>query len=47
MYYDGKITGSTNAKPETTTEVEYPYEATLYTDATTGYEYYVLEYLEG
>ena len=44
-FYDGKIVGSTNAKPETTTEVEYNFEATTHTDTETGYEYCVLEYL--
>ena len=45
-YYDGIITGSTNAKPETTTEVEYNYEVKTYISEETGYEYCILEYLK-
>lgn len=45
-YYDGKIIGSTNAKPDTTTEVEYNYEAKFYNETDTGYEYCVLEYMK-
>ena len=44
-FYDGKITGSTSAKPETTTEVEYGYEVHNYTDEN-GYDYCILEYME-
>lgn len=45
-YYDGKIIGSTNAKPDTTTEVEYNYETKFYNETDTGYEYCVLEYMK-
>ena len=45
-YYDGKIMGSTNAKPDTTTDTEYNYEAVMHTDQETGYEYCVLEYMK-
>ena len=45
-YYDGKIIGSTNAKPDTTTEVEYNYEVKFYNEADTGYEYCILEYMK-
>ena len=45
-FYDGKIIGSTNAKPDTTTEVEYNYEANSYIDSKTGYEYCILEYMK-
>ena len=44
-FYDGKITGSTNAKPETTTEIEYGYEVRNHIDDD-GYEYCILEYME-
>ncbi len=42
-FYDGKIVGSTNAKPDTTSDVEYLYEATIKQDEETGYEYCILE----
>ena len=45
-YYDGKIIGSTNAKPETTTETETKYEVRFYVDEETGYEYCILEFME-
>ena len=45
-YYDGKIMGSTNAKPDTTTDTEYNYEAVMHQDQETGYEYCVLEYMK-
>ena len=45
-FYDGKIIGSTNAKPETTTNVEYNYEATISTNEETGYEECILKYLK-
>ena len=45
-YYDGKIMGSTNAKPDTTTDTEYNYESVMHTDQETGYEYCVLEYMK-
>ena len=45
-YYDGKIMGSTNAKPDTTTDTEYNYESVMHQDQETGYEYCVLEYMK-
>ena len=45
-FYDGKIIGSTNAKPETTTTVEYNYEASIYINEETGYEECILKYLK-
>ncbi|MGN1370813.1 MAG: beta strand repeat-containing protein [Candidatus Coprovivens sp.] len=45
-YYDGIITGSTNAKPDITSQVEYNYEVTFYKDSDTGYEYTILEYMK-
>ena len=44
-YYDGKIIGSTSSKPETTTEVEYKYEATTYLTSK-RYEKTILEYMK-
>ena len=44
-YYDGKILGSTNAKPDTTTEVEKNYEVVTYKDSN-NYEYTVLEFMK-
>ena len=44
-YYDGKILGSTSAKPETTTDVEYGYEARNHKDES-GNDYCILEYME-
>lgn len=41
-YYDGIITGSTSAKPETTSLVETGYEVKFYND-TNNYEYCILE----
>ncbi|MBE6161120.1 MAG: hypothetical protein E7158_02725 [Firmicutes bacterium] len=46
-YYDGVIVGSTEAKPESTTEVEYKYETTFELYEGTGYQKCYLEYLEG
>jgi hypothetical protein len=43
-YYDGIITGSTEAKPELPTKIEYLYEARNYTDAN-GYQYCILEFM--
>lgn len=43
-YYDGKITGSTSAMPETPANVEYKYEPKFYTDLD-GYEYCILEWM--
>ena len=43
-FYDGKITGSTNAYTATITETEYWYEATKATDSD-GYEYAYLLYM--
>ena len=45
-YFDGIITGSTNAKPDITSQVEYNYEVTFYNDSDTGYEYTILEYMK-
>ena len=45
-FFDGIIKGSTEAKPETTTEVEYQYEAHNFTDEF-GYQYCILEKMEG
>lgn len=44
-FYDGIIKGSTQAKPETTTEVEYQYEVHNFTDEN-GYEYCILELMK-
>ena len=44
-FYDGIIWGSRYAKPETTANVEYKYEATTYIDADKGYEYSILEFM--
>ncbi|MBQ4030637.1 MAG: InlB B-repeat-containing protein [Bacilli bacterium] len=44
-YYDGKILGSTSAKPELATDIEYLYEAIDYTDSETGYKYCILEWM--
>ncbi len=46
-YYDGYLLGSTNAKPDTTSNIEYQYEADFHTDPDTGYEYCYLIYLPG
>ena len=43
-YYDGKITGSTNAKPVLPTKIEYLYEAKNFTDGD-GYEYCILKFM--
>ena len=43
-YYDGRITGSTSAKPITSTKTEYHYEATFFTDDD-GYNYCYLTYI--
>ena len=45
-YYDGIITGSTNAKPDVTSTVEYKYQVENHVDPTTGYEYCILEYMK-
>lgn len=45
-YYDGKIIGSTAAKPDTTTNTEYNYEVVTNIDTETGYEYCILEYMK-
>jgi hypothetical protein len=45
-YYDGKITGSTAAKPELPTKIEYLYEATNYTDEN-DHQYCILTYMRG
>ena len=45
-YYDGKLVGSTNAKPDATSEVEYNYEVSTYNEEETGYEYIILEYIK-
>jgi hypothetical protein len=44
-YYDGIITGSTSAKPETASEVEYKYQAEYYYDED-NHEYCILEYMK-
>ena len=44
-FYDGIIIGNTNAKPDTTSDVEYNYEATNYYDAENDYVYCKLEYM--
>ena len=44
-YFDGKIIGSTSAKPEIATNVEYLYEAISLVDSETGHEYCVLEWM--
>ena len=44
-YYDGKIMGSTSAKPEIPTKIEYLYEAIDYTDDETGHPYCILEWM--
>ena len=44
-YYDGIIWGSRYSKPETTTNVEYKYEATTYVNQDNGYEYTILEWM--
>jgi hypothetical protein len=43
-YYDGIITGNTNAKPELPTKIEYLYQAINHTDGD-GYEYCILEFM--
>lgn len=43
-YYDGIITGSTEAKPELPTKIEYLYEAKNYTDDN-NHQYCILEYM--
>ncbi|MBR3377763.1 hypothetical protein IKG50_00315 [Candidatus Saccharibacteria bacterium] len=43
-FYDGRITGSTSAMPETPANVEYNYEPKYYTDLD-GYEYCILEWM--
>ena len=45
-YYDGIITGSTNAKPDVTSTVEYKYQVENHVDPATGYEYCILEYMK-
>ncbi len=45
-YYDGRIIGSTNAKPETTTNTEYNYGAVFSIDDETGYEHCILKYIK-
>ena len=45
-YYDGRITGSTQAMPETPTNVEYKYEPRFDTDGD-GYQYCILIWLPG
>ena len=45
-YYDGKLVGSTSAKPDATSEVEYDYEVSTYNEEDTGYEYNILEYIK-
>ncbi len=44
-YYDGKIMGSTQAKPEIPTKIEYLYEAIDYVDEETGHPYCILEWM--
>ena len=44
-YYDGKIVGSTAAKPEVASDIEYLYESIDYTDEETGYKYCILEWM--
>ncbi len=44
-YYDGKIMGSTVAKPEVPTKVEYLYEPKDYVDSETGHPYCILEWI--
>ena len=44
-YYDGKIMGNTQAKPEIPTKIEYLYEAIDYTDDETGHPYCILEWM--
>ncbi len=44
-FYDGYLLGSTNAKPDTASNVEYQYEAITGTDSNTGYEYSILTYM--
>ena len=45
-FYDGIITGSTNAKPDITSTVEYKYQVENHVDPATGYEYCILEYMK-
>ena len=44
-YYDGIIIGSTSAKPEVASDIEYLYESFDYIDEDTGYEYSILEWM--
>ena len=44
-YYDGIIIGSTSAKPEVASDIEYLYESFDYIDDETGYEYSILEWM--
>ena len=44
-FYDGRITATTYAKPETTTHVQNLYEVTTYVDETTTYEFALLEFM--
>ena len=44
-YYDGKLMGSTAAKPEIPTKIEYLYEAFDYVDSETGHPYCILEWM--
>ena len=44
-FYDGIITGSTNAKPDITSTVEYKYQVENYRDSD-NYEYCILEYMK-
>ena len=44
-FFDGRIIGSTSAKPEAPTQIEPNYVVQTYTDITTGYEYAILECL--
>ena len=44
-FYDGIIQASKYSKPETTSNVEYKYEATTYVDENNGYETTILEWM--